>query len=175
MTEPPTYAPLILTLAFDPETFDRFDGLRRRHFPQNLNLIPAHATLFHHLPGERERAVMETVATLARAEAPPEVAVTGLRFTGRGVAFVLASEALSAFRGKIATQFDAHLTAQDRQGWRPHVTVQNKVAPDIARALHADLQRDFAPFRFTAPATRLWRYLGGPWEERARLPFGETA
>ena len=174
MSEPPTQRPLILTLAFDADIFARFDGLRRRHFPENLNVIPAHATLFHHLPGEAERGVTETVATLARTVPPPEVAVTGLRFTGRGVAYVLDSEALSGFRAKLARAFDGHLTAQDRQGWRPHVTVQNKVAPDTARALHAALRHGFAPFRFTAPGTLLWRYLGGPWEERARFAFGEN-
>ena len=99
----------------------------------------------------------------------------GLRAAGRGVAYILESEALSAFRAGLARTFDAHLTAQDRQGWRPHVTVQNKVDPKTARALHADLQQAFVPFRFTAPATRLWRYLGGPWAERARFAFGENA
>jgi hypothetical protein len=101
--------------------------------------------------------------------------VTGLRFTGRGVAYVLESEALSTFRARLAKGFEPHLTAQDRQGWRPHVTVQNKVAPEVARALHADLSAGFAPVRFAAPATLLWRYLGGPWAEVARLPFGENA
>ncbi|MGV7031813.1 2'-5' RNA ligase family protein [Methylobacterium symbioticum] len=168
-------APLILTLAFDEATFARFDGLRRRHFPEDLNVIPAHATLFHHLPGDREAAVIETVASLARAEAPPEVAVTGLRFTGRGVAYNLESARLEAFRARLAQAFAAELTAQDRQGWRPHVTVQNKVRPDVARALHADLAAGFEPYRFTAPATLLWRYLGGPWEAIARLNFGENA
>ena len=168
-------APLILTLAFDEDTFARFDGLRRRHFPQALNHIPAHATLFHNLPGGAEAGVRETIALLARTVPPPEVAVTGLRFTGRGVAYVLESEALSAFRARLAKTFDAHLTPQDKQGWRPHVTVQNKVAPETARALHAALADDFAPFHFTAPATRLWRYLGGPWAERAQFPFGENA
>ena len=56
-------APLILTLAFDEATFARFDGLRRRHFPDALNLIPAHATLFHHLPGEEERGIAGGVVT----------------------------------------------------------------------------------------------------------------
>lgn len=175
MSEPPTPSPLILTLAFDADTFAQFDGLRRRHFPEALNRIPTHATLFHHLPGEDEDGVRETIATLARTLPPPEVAVTGLRFTGRGVAYVLESEALSGFRARLAKTFDGHLTAQDRQGWRPHVTVQNKVAPDTARALHAALRHGFAPFRFTAPATLLWRYLGGPWEARARLSFGGNA
>ncbi len=96
MQEPP---PLILTLAFDEDTFTRFDGERRRHFPEKLNHIPAHSTLFHHLPGDRERGVLEAITALARTVPPPEVAVTGLRFTGRGVAYVLQSEALDTFRG----------------------------------------------------------------------------
>ncbi|MCJ2046591.1 2'-5' RNA ligase family protein [Methylobacterium sp. J-078] len=176
MTQPtPTPDPLILTLAMDPETFARFDGLRRRHFPKALNHIPAHATLFHHLPGPSEPGIAETLAALSRTQAPPEVAVTGLRFTGRGVAYVLASEALTAFRARLVEQFEPleeGLTAQDRQGWRPHVTVQNKVDPATARALHAELEADFAPFRFTAPGLLLWRYLGGPWERRATFTFG---
>ncbi|MDP4004012.1 2'-5' RNA ligase family protein [Methylobacterium sp. NEAU K] len=167
--------PLILTLAFDEPTFARFDRERRLHFPEALNHIPAHATLFHLLPGDRERGVIEVATALARTLPPPEVAVTGLRFTGRGVAYVLECAALSDFRSRLARAFEPQLTAQDRQGWRPHVTVQNKVAPDVARALHADLAAGFAPFRFSAPATLLWRYLGGPWERVARLPFGENA
>ncbi|KAB1072146.1 2'-5' RNA ligase family protein [Methylobacterium planeticum] len=167
-----TADPLILTLAFEADTFARFDGLRRRHFPEAINLIPAHATLFHHLPGVQEPGVAETIASLARTQGPPEVAVTGLRFTGRGVAYVLESEALSGFRSRLASAFAGHLTEQDRQGWRPHVTVQNKVKPETARALHAALAQDFAPFRFAAPGLLLWRYLGGPWEERARFAFG---
>jgi hypothetical protein len=167
--------PLILTLAFDAPTFARFDGERRRHFPESLNLIPAHATLFHHLPGERERGVIEAVAALARTVPPPEVAVTGLRFTGRGVAYALECEALTTFRARLAQGFGPYLTAQDRQGWRPHVTVQNKVAPDRARALHGDLTAGFVSFHFTAPATLLWRYRGGPWDAVACLPFGENA
>lgn len=168
-------APLILTLGFDEAAFDRFDGERRRYFPEALNHIPAHATLFHHLPGEQERGVIETILTLARSVPPPEVAVTGVRFTGRGVSYVLESEPLAQFRGRLAKSFADSLTAQDRQGWRPHVTVQNKVSPERARALHADLQACFAPFRFTAPDVRLWRYLGGPWEALSRIPFGENA
>ncbi|MEA1831316.1 2'-5' RNA ligase family protein [Methylobacterium durans] len=167
-----TTDPLILTLALDADTFARFDGLRRRHFPERLNHIPAHVTLFHHLPGPEERGVTEAVAALVRTVAAPEVAVTGLRFLGRGVAFSLESEALTGLRARLAKAFEGHLTAQDRQGWRPHVTVQNKVEPEAARALHAELEQGFRPFRFTAPGLILWRYLGGPWAERARFDFG---
>ena len=171
----PAPAPLILTLAFDAETFARFDGLRRRHFPPERNFIAAHATLFHHLPGEEEAGIVEAIAALVRAQAPPEVAVTGLRFTGRGVAYVLASDALSAFRARLAGLFRERLTEQDRQGWRPHVTVQNKVDPKTARALQAALDSEFVPFGFIAPGLLLWRYLGGPWEKRAGFAFGENS
>jgi len=168
----PEPAPLILTLQMDEAAFATFDGLRRRHFPEALNHIPAHATLFHHLPGEDAAGMTETVTALARAQAAPEVAVTGVRFTGRGVAYALESDALSAFRQRVAAAFRDRLTAQDRQGWRPHVTVQNKAAPQTARDLHAALAQGFEPFRFRAEGVLLWRYLGGPWEARGRFPFG---
>ena len=167
--------PLILTLQMEEAAFAEFDGLRRRHFPENLNHIPAHATLFHHLPGDDPAAVIETVTALAHAQGAPEVAVTGVRFTGRGVAYALESEPLAGFRGRVAAAFRERLTAQDRQGWRPHVTVQNKVKPETARALHASLAQSFSPSRFRAPGLLLWRYLGGPWERLATIPFGGAA
>jgi hypothetical protein len=34
---------------------------------------------------------------------------------------------------------------QDSQLWRPHVTIQNKVAADIAQRLHRQLQSEFDP------------------------------
>lgn len=170
---PPEADPLILTLAFDENAGAFFETLRRRHFPAALNRIPAHATLFHHLDGLEEDAISAIIAAATRDEAAPAIAVTGLRFTGRGVAYALASDRLSALRARLASRFETMLTPQDRQGWRPHVTVQNKVAPEIARALHADLARDFEPFSFTAPALILWRYLGGPWAHRATFAFGQ--
>lgn len=168
----PTSDPLILTLEMDKAAFAHFDGLRRRHFPEKLNHIPAHATLFHHLPGPEEESISRTLAELTAAEPPVVVEVTGLRFLGRGVAFTLASDVLASVRDGIARRYGDALTAQDRQGWRPHVTIQNKVSPEAARALHRALERDFEPFRFTATGLLLWRYLGGPWQQQGRFAFG---
>ncbi|MFE1601091.1 2'-5' RNA ligase family protein [Methylobacterium sp. ID0610] len=165
-------APLILTLAMDDTAAARFDAERRAHFPPALNRIPAHVTLFHHLPGEEERGIAETLAALVRSEPPAEVAATGLRFTGRGVAYTLDAPAVASLRGRLARVFAPWLTPQDRQGFRPHVTIQNKVAPETARALHERLAAAFAPFRFTATGLLLWRYCGGPWEARGRFSFG---
>ncbi|MGY2048582.1 2'-5' RNA ligase family protein [Methylobacterium sp. JK268] len=163
--------PLILTLCLDEAAFTRFNAERRAHFPAALNHIPAHVTLFHHLPGEEERGIVETLAALARTEAPAPVRVAGLRFLGRGVAYDLDAPAVARLRARLAQAFAPWLTPQDRQGFRPHVTVQNKVAPDVARALHGRLSAAFAPFDATGTGLLLWRYLGGPWEKRARFPF----
>ena len=165
-----TSAPLILTLALHPDDQARFERLRQLHFPAGRNVIPAHVTLFHHLPGEEVAAVSDAVA--ARCVVPPfPVAVPGLRFLGRGVAYALESSGLSALRASLAREWDGWLTPQDRQGWRPHVTIQNKAASEAARALHASLQAAFTPFTVRAEGLDMWRYLGGPWELVGRHPF----
>ncbi len=165
-----TDAPLILTLALHPDDQARFERLRRLHFPPGRNLIPAHATLFHHLPGRETEEIQNAIR--ARCAVPPfAVSVPGLRFLGRGVAFALESPKLAALRVGLARDWDGWLTPQDRQGWRPHVTIQNKAPPEDARALHANLQAAFAPFTVRAEGLDLWRYLGGPWEQQSRHPF----
>jgi hypothetical protein len=64
------------------------------------------------------------------------------------------------------------MTPQDSQLWRPHVTIQNKVAPAAARALFDNLSASFVPSDGQAVALALWRYLNGPWSLVARRPFG---
>lgn len=91
---------------------------------------------------------------------------------GRGVAFRLESPELAALRRGLAARWAAWLGAQDRQPPRPHVTVQNKVRPEAARALHAELAAGFRPFPVEGRGLLLWRYLGGPWEPVASVPFG---
>ena len=56
------------------------------------------------------------------------------------------------------------LGAQDSGGWRPHVTIQNKVAPKVARELVRQLERDFRPRPLAISGLALHRYLDGPWE-----------
>lgn len=164
--------PLILTLAFDPASFERFNQLRRRHFPAALNVIPAHLTLFHKLPGERLEEIARTIEAVAGRTPEFDLEVTGLRSLGRGVALEIASPALAAVRGELARAFANELTPQDRQGFRPHVTIQNKVAPHEAEALLEQLSTGFEPWTAGAEGLSLWRYLGGPWAlERA---FGFT-
>ena len=163
-------SPLIVTLLLDDVARRRFDRLRAAHFPAERNHVGAHVTLFHALPGEQLTQVRDQLATAA--DRPPfDVAVTGVRFLGRGVAIDLAAAELTALRRSIADPFDPVLTRQDRQWSRPHVTVQNKVEPDVARALHAELAATFVPGTVTARGLGLWHYRGGPWDPAGEFPF----
>lgn len=164
-------APLVVTLLLEDDAQARFDRLRAAHFPAARNHLAAHVTLFHALPGEQEDAV---AADLAAAAARPafDVAVTGVRFLGRGVGYTLESAEVADLRAGLVAAWQPWLTAQDRQKHAPHVTVQNKVDPAVARALHARLAAAFTPERVGARGLGLWRYLGGPWEPVARYPFG---
>lgn len=149
----------------------RFDALRERHFPAGLNYISAHLTLFHHLPGTEAEGVAESVRVAAAGQAAFEAGVTGLRSLGRGVAYTLASAPLAVVRGGLARHWHEYLTAQDRQGWRPHVTIQNKARPGEAKALLAAMEAVFVPFQVRATGLALWRYMGGPWEAVEQYGF----
>lgn len=163
--------PLILTLALDPASQAFFERERQRWFPPKLNFIPAHVTLFHHLPGDGLARILADVERLCATQTPAPFTTTGLRFLGRGTAYTLAAPGASAFRASLAALWAADLTAQDRQAWRPHVTVQNKADPAEARSLHARLLADFSPFDGLATGVRIWHYLNGPWESEAEILF----
>jgi 2'-5' RNA ligase len=158
-------APLILTLALDPESQAHFNALRRAHFPPKRNYLDAHVTLFHHLPGSEEAAITARLREVTATYVPFSLRVSEVWMMGRGVAYRLASDEAQRLRAELATGWSAWLTPQDAQGWRPHITVQNRVSPADAQALQAILSRDFTPFPITATGLTLWRYLGGPWEK----------
>jgi hypothetical protein len=163
-------APLILTLALDRAAQERFDALRRAHFPPERNVLAAHVTAFHALPAARfDEVVADVRASAPRTPVP--VAVTGVRSLGRGVAFDLSAPAAEQVRAGLAARWGPWLTPQDAQRWRPHVTVQNKVAPVVARALHAELAAAFVVQDVAARGWELFRYRGGPWEHVLSVPF----
>ena len=163
--------PLILTALLDPASQARFDRERQRHFPAKINHIAAHVTLFHHLPGGEQATIDADLTEASRGAAAAPFSIAGLRSLGRGTAYELLMPQVVALRSALARRWQSWLTAQDRQGWRPHVTVQNKVTPTEARQLHAMLEAGFVPCEGMVQGLALWRYLGGPWELLARYPF----
>jgi 2'-5' RNA ligase len=165
-------APLILTLQMDDRSQEHFDRLRKLHFPPERNYLRAHFTLFHKLPGEREAEISAELRAVCQDRTPLSLAVTGLRFLGRGVAYELSSPELSTLRRGLVGRWEPWLGVQDRQAFKPHITVQNKVSPERARELHEALQATFSPFEVEGLGLSLWRYLGGPWESAGTYPFG---
>jgi len=168
-----TDAPLILTLTLDAVSQAFFDEQRRRYFPPRINYLSAHLTLFHALPAAAAPAIEACLADVAAAQpAPLPLAVTDLKFMGRGVMYTLDNPDLPALHRRLQRQWQPWLSAQDGQGLRPHITVQNKVDPAVARALHTELRASFAPFEAQGTGLALWTYRGGPWEPRRLFPFG---
>ena len=167
--------PLILTLQMDERSQKRFDGLRELHFPPERNYLRAHLTLFHKLPGEREAEISADLREICRDQEPLTLTATGLLSLGRGVAFELSSPELVVLRRELAGRWEPWLGAQDRQGFKPHVTVQNKVSLERARTLHERLLATFSPFEVRAVGLSLWRYLGGPWGPVGTYHLGKRA
>lgn len=164
-------APLIVTVTLDPASQAMFDRLRKQYFPPSRNVLAAHVTLFHHLPGDRRDEVAAHLAFVCQQCPPSPMHVTGLRFLGRGAAFALAMPTVSALRRDLAARWAKWLTPQDRQAWKPHVTVQNKADPATARACFAQLQDGFVPFSGQVTGLHLWAYQGGPWEHLVQERF----
>ncbi len=155
--------PFILTLRLDEHLAQTLSELRSRHFPPERNFIPAHVTLFHALPSEHEAALRADLSERCSATPAFDVALPRLQSWGKGVFLEVEGPELLTLRRQLAAKWEAWLTPQDRQGYRPHVTVQNKVPKDEAQALYASLAPHWRQLEGQAQGLDLWRYAGGPW------------
>ena len=162
--------PLIVTADFSPSDHGWLEGLRRAHYPAELNRVPVHLTMFQGLPPSAVDEVRQQLA-LHAAGPPPKVMIAGLMNLSGGVAFRVVSEELEAIREDIADHFHGLLCAPDAAGWRPHITIQNKVSPRAAKELLDRLERDFHPRPLGIAGLTVHRYRGGPWETLANYKF----
>lgn len=170
-----TRQPLILTARIADADLGPFIRLREAHFPPDRNLLPAHLTMFHRLPGEYQARIEETLHSTAQLTKVMAVDVSGLRHLGAGVAFSISSGALLDIRAALKTEFLSWLGPQDTQPWRPHITVQNKSSKTRADELYRRLDQKFQPHRIDVTGLDLWDYLGGPWRHSAYTPFTANA
>ena len=161
---------LIVTAELGRDDFAWLEGLRRAHYPPERNRVPVHLTVFHALPPSSEGEVRTSLSRLG-ASKPPAARIDGLMDLGGGVAFRVVSHDLDRIREQLAGEFHGLLSVQDSGGWRPHITIQNKVAPKVARELLASLGRNFVPRPMAIGGLGLWRYLDGPWEPLATYSF----
>jgi hypothetical protein len=159
---------LIVTAELAPPDFAWLDDLRLRFYPLERNQLPAHLTMFHALPPSAEPELRQILRTMETLPAPTAW-IAGVLDLGGGVALRVTSDELDSIRNEIAGRLHGLLTAQDSAGWSAHVTIQNKVAPKVSRALIkalGDVRR-----RIGISALGLHRYLGGPWETLRTFPF----
>jgi len=161
---------LIVAAEFGRDDFAWLEGLRRAHYPVERNRVPVHLTMFHALPPSAEREVRAGLSRIA-SERAPAARIEGLMDLGGGVAFRVVSDELDRMREDLAGYFHGLLSAQDSGGWRPHITIQNKVAPKVARSLLASLEKGFGPRPLKINGLGLYRYLNGPWERLASYSF----
>ena len=165
--------PLILTAALDAVSGRVFQDLRDRYFPPRLNIVPAHLSLFHHLPGEAQADILDVLRAEGGSTLPFTAA--GLRFLGRGVAVEILCPQLAEARKALESRWAAWLTPQDRQGFRAHVTVQNKVSPAEARTTMEHLSGRVVDLAGTVVGLDLWHYRGGPWERAGEVRWTAPA
>jgi hypothetical protein len=144
--------------------------MRRTYYPPELNRVPAHLTLFRHLPPSVEAELAARLGAYA-ATPPPRAVLAAIIDLGQGTAFRVESEELEDIRYDLAERFRGLLTPQDQTPWRPHITIQNKVEPREARRLQQSLRTTFQPRPLAIKGLGSWRYLDGSWEPIRKYSF----
>ncbi|ALJ00517.1 2'-5' RNA ligase family protein [Rufibacter tibetensis] len=162
--------PLILTLTLNQEAFDFFTQLRTEYFPPERNYLQAHLTLFHHLPPS-ENSVLDTLTEICKHQKAMDLEVSDLMSLGNGVAFKIDSQELFELYKHLQSQWEPFLIPQDKQKLRPHITIQNKVKPEVAKETEKEVRQTFNPFRIIGTGFTLWEYMGGPWKLYHQFTF----
>jgi hypothetical protein len=161
---------LIVTVDIAQGDFSWLEGLRRAHYPPERNQVPAHLTMLHALPPSVETELRGRLGRIVRRK-PPGATLAGVMDLGGGVAFRVVSPELDAIRDELADELHGMLGGRDGGGWRPHITIQNKVAPKVARGLKKQLEQTFHARPLAISGLAIQRYLYGPWERVAAYPF----
>ncbi len=164
-------APIIITADMGKTDQAWANGLRRAHYPAERNYIDAHITLFHHLPPSHLPEIKSRLAGLVKDYPAPAAYLSDVVLLGKAVAFRIDSPELLAMRDELADSFRGLLIPQDQAPPKLHVTVQNKVAPPVAKALHAQLLGSFHPRPLAISALSAHYYRDGPWEHIGRWAF----
>jgi hypothetical protein len=164
-------AALIMTAQLPADLHRWATNLRDAHFPPERNYLEAHVTLFHALPPQCAEEAVDLCKQIAAEFAPVDARLVGLMSLGKGTALKLESGGILALRDHIADHFHGLLTGQDQHRPRLHVTIQNKVSIEEAKALQAELADEIEPRRFAFSGLALHRYRGGPWDMVREFAF----
>ena len=157
-------APFIVTAELPADLASWATQLRTDHFPPERNYLKAHVTLFHALPPSAEGEVKRALAQEAGENAPVPATLEGIMPLGKGTALKLDSPDMISLWRRLADRFHGLLTPQDEHKPRLHVTIQNKVSIEEAKALQQQLAPIVEPCAFAFTGIGLHIYRGGPWE-----------
>lgn len=164
-------APIIITADMGKADQAWANGLRRAHYPTERNYIDAHITLFHHLPPSHLPEIKSRLAALVKDYPVPAAYLSDVVLLGKAVAFYIDSPELLAMRAALADSFCGLLIPQDQATPKLHITIQNKVAQPVAKALHTQLLDSFRPRSLALSALSAHYYRDGPWEPIGRWAF----
>lgn len=167
--------PLILTFKLDAASQECLDGWRLRYFPSARNYLKAHLTIYHQLPGQNLKEIAEALQTFVSTQEAVNLRFNGLITRAGFVGIAIASPALIETRAKLSQMFGSTLRAQDKQLYRPHVTITNLGSPKEAEKCFAELGREFRTWEGQAQGLELFHYRNGPWEIAQSFPFANQA
>jgi 2'-5' RNA ligase len=159
----------VLTLRMDEVSVTRLQQLRTRYFPPHVNFLPAHLTLVYALTAEQV-ARLQTAGSLLPTE-PIPLEFARPTVIGRGVAIRVESNELKALHARMIEMLGPGLTRQDGQPYRPHVTIQDKVTREAAKATSTKVSTEFAPWTGQGVGLDVWRYSRGPWQPHSQMSF----
>lgn len=162
--------PLLVTAELPLDVLAWADALRRKHYPPERNRLRAHVTLFHALPPSVEAELVQVLSSLSRRAAPPAW-VNGLMKLASGTALAIDSPPMVELHDQISGRLHGLLTQQDTRPLRLHITIQNKVAMEAARALQAELEPAIRPIAFRFRGFGLYAWERGLWREIRVIPF----
>ncbi|WP_405049337.1 2'-5' RNA ligase family protein [Rhizobium sp. BK661] len=165
---------MILTARLPEQDLAFFDGLRRIHFPPGRNHVTAHLTVFYRVSDWHLSTIHQLLEVVASSHSPMQASTTGIWHLGSGVAFTLDSPELERIRGVLREKFEPWLSPEDKQGWRPHITIQNGADRARVAASYAAVTAAFQPRLLSITGLDLWTYRGGPWRAEGSFAFSDN-
>ena len=163
--------PLILTACLDETSQAFFNEKRKTFFPPERNFLDAHLTLFHALPAQEFSTIDNVLNTIASQHSVLHGRADDIFFMGFGSAYHIDCPALNDMHKTLSNLWHDWLTRQDSQTFKPHVTFQNKVDPNLAKKTFHECRALFEPFDVQIRGLDLWHYDNGPWTHISKYNF----
>ncbi|KXS98767.1 hypothetical protein AC578_9032 [Pseudocercospora eumusae] len=160
-----------LTILTDKPLHKRMTELRKKYFPQNINKVAAHLTLFHALPGSKlECHIIPTIQEVTRQTSRFRVEATELFRLKKGFAVSVSEKSGGRQSKQVHRALQApwkqegFLSQQDAGGCRVHYTLMNKVDDELEiQNAYDEVAGAWEGDSGMAEGLALWKYDRGFW------------